>query len=193
MSMKTFFALCLLLVLAPSCQKNLDACDQPEEKNVRDGLIDLQTIDVAEFRTLLDQYTYLRPYKYVNRETSAVMHCSVFCLELPVFNESYVVILDKTSNTVTVSDTLQGYGLGLTTEAPVPFPEAIKFAKALQNFDRQCVLYSKGIYNTHRYAGYNPANYALAWKIEGTKGYPYVILDAATRQVYESNNGVIVD
>ncbi len=191
--MKTIFSFLIFLAFFSNCRKGVDSCKDYTKREVKENPIDANTIDVPEFRTLLAQYAYLRPYEFSSDNYSWVMKCNVFCKGLPVLTDQYVVIKNKTSNQVVTMDTLHTYDLPLATEPGISYTDAIKEAKRVANFDHTCIFYSLGIYDTGLYGVYNPDNYMLVWKIEGKDNYPVVIIDARTKQIYRNYNGIIID
>lgn len=192
--MKTILTFLIFLIFFSNCRKGVESCKDYKKTDVQENPIDVNSIDVPEFRTLLSQYTYLRPYEFSSDAYSWVMKCNVFCKGLPVLNDQYVVIKNKASNQVVTTDTLRTYDFPLSTEPGISYTDAIKEAKRVMNFDHTCIFYSLGIYNTGSYGAYHPGNYVLVWKIEGKDKYPLVILDARTKQIYRSYyNGMIID
>lgn len=191
--MKTLFSLFIFLAFFSSCRKGVDSCKDYQKKDVQENPLDVNTIDVPEFRALLTQYAYLRPYEFSSDQYSSVMKCNVFCKGLPVLNDQYVIIKSKTTNQVTISDTLHTYDLPLSKEPGISYTDAIKEAKRVMNFDHTCIFYSLGIYDTSLYGAYDPNNYVLVWKIEGTDRYPLVIVDARTKQIYRTYDGFIIN
>ncbi len=190
--MKTLLSFFIFLVFFSNCRKGLDSCKDYKKRDIQEHPIAVNNIDVPEFRTLLSQYAYLRPYEFSSDAYSWVMKCHVFCKGLPVLNNEYVVSKNKTSNQVVTSDTLSSYDLTLSTEPGISYTDAIKEAKRVVNFDHTCIMYSLGIYDTGPYGTYDPNNYVLVWKIEGKDTYPVVIVDAWTKQIYRSYNGMMI-
>ena len=191
--MKTTLTLLIFLAFFSNCRKGVESCNDYQKADLQENPIDVNIIDVPEFRTLLTQYPYLRPYEFSNDHYSWVMKCNVFCKGLPVLNDQYVVIKSKTSNQVVTTDTLRTYDLPLSTEPGISYTDAIKEAKRVMNYDHTCICYSLGIYDTGLHGAYHPDNYVLVWKIEGKEKYPVVILDARTKQIYRSYNGMIIN
>lgn len=191
--MKTIYALLILTALFSGCRKDVTSCKNYKEKEIQENLLDINTIDVPEFKTVLAQYPYLKPYEFNSDQYASVMKCHVFYKGIPVLTDQYVFIKNKSSNEVSQSDTLRTYDLPLSTEPGISHTDAIKEAKRVMNFDHTCIFYSLGIYNTGLYGAYNANNYVLVWKIEGTKGYPLVILDAYTKEVYRNTDGIIIN
>lgn len=191
--MKNPFIFLILIVFFSNCRKGVESCKDYQKRDVQENLIDANTIDVPEFRTLLTQHPYLRPYEFNSDYYSWNMRCTVFWKGLPVINDYYVVSKNKITNQVSTSDTLRTYDLPLSTEPGISYTDAIKEAKRVMNFDHTCIFYSLGIYDVGLYGAYNSSNYALVWKIEGKEKYPVVIIDARTKQIYTSYTGMILD
>lgn len=191
--MKALFILLVSVALFSNCKKDVASCKTYQQQKIRENPIDPNTIDVPEFRALLAQYPYLRPYEFTDTDYSSIMKCNVFCKGLPVLTDQFVIAKNKTTNQVTVMDTLRSYDLPVSTEPGISYTDAIKEAKKIANFDHTCIFYSLGIYNSGMYGSYHPANYVLVWKIEGKNKYPMVMLDAHTKQLYRVYNNGLVD
>ena len=58
------------------------------------------------------------------------------------------------------------------------------------DYSKTCVSYRLGIYDLNSGSSFQPKNYKIVWKIQGESGYPYVILDANTSQVYLMDDGI---
>lgn len=191
--MKQLLAFLMLAAFFSNCRKGMESCKDYQKQDVQEHAIDVNTIDVPEFRALLAQYPYLRPYDYRDDQYSYTMKCNVFCKDLPVLNDQYVIVKSKTSNQIILPDTLPAYLLTLSTDPGISYTDAIKAAKRVMNFDHTCIFYSLGIFNTGWQGAYHPDNYVLAWKIAGKDGYPVVIVDARTKQIYRSYNDIIIN
>ena len=183
----------ILAALCANCRKGVESCKDYQKKNVQEYPLDLNVIEVPEFKTLLAQYGYLRPYAYSSDQYSWTMKCNVFCKGLPVLNDQYIVTKGKPSNQIIYPDTLPAYDLALSTDPGISYTDAIQAAKHVMNFDHTCIFYSLGIFNTGLYGAYHPNNYVLAWKIEGKDKDPVVIIDARTKQIYRSYDGIIIN
>lgn len=189
--MKTIHALLILIVLFSNCKKDVSSCKEYKQKDVRENLIDPTTIDIPEFTAFLTQYSYLKPYEFNSDQYSSLMKCYVFYKGIPVLTDQYIFSKNKSTNEVIVMDTLRSYDLPVSTNPGVSYTDAIEKAKEVMNFDHTCIVYSLGIYDTSLQGAYHPNNYVLVWKIEGSKGYPLVIVDANTKQIYRSLDELI--
>lgn len=178
--------------LFSNCRKDVSACRHYQQAE-QEKLVDSATIQVPEFRSLLAQHAYLKPYEFNDDTYSSVMKCYVYFKGLPVLTDQYVALRNKTTNEVTLSDTLRSYDLPLSTEPGISYSDAIKEARKVADFDHTCMFYSLAVFNTELYRSFNSNHYALVWKIEGKKGYPLVIIDAHTKQVYRNLDGIIVN
>jgi hypothetical protein len=191
--MKTLFILLISLALFSNCKKDLSSCEDYKQQDAPGTPIDSNTIDVPEFKVLLAQYPCLKPYELSSSPYSWLMKCHVSYKGIPILMEQYVIIKSKENNQVTSTDTLRTYNLSLSTEPGISYTDAIKEAKKVMNFDHTCIFYSLCIYNPNYASPYRPANYVLVWKIEGTKGYPLVILNANTKEIYRNTDGIIIN
>jgi Zn-dependent metalloprotease len=189
--MKYLFIILISMALFSACKKDVKSCKQYKQLDQKKP-VDTNAIDVPEFKAILVQYPYLQPYEFSSDPYSSVMKCNVFYKGILVMDQ-YVIIKSKTTNQVTVMDALQTYNLSLSIDPGISYTDAIKESKRIMNFDHTCISYSLVIFHINRADTYNPANYMLAWKIEGTKGYPLVILDANTKEVYSSEDGIIIN
>lgn len=180
-------------VLLSGCKKDVNACKDYKQLSGKEELIDVNTIDVPEFKAVLLQYPQLQPYRFKNEQSFASMKCKVFYKGLPVFTDYYNVTKNSSSNQVYITDTVKAYNLPVSVEPGISYTDAIRTAKKVMNFDHTCISYCLGIYNVNAYSGYSPDKYVLVWKIEGKNNYPYVVIDAHTQQIYQSFDGIIVN
>ena len=72
----------------------------------------------------------------------------------------------------------------------ISYGSAITTAIQVVDYSKTCVSYRLGIYDLNSGTSFQPKNYKLVWKIQGESGYPYVILDANTSQVYLMDDGI---
>ncbi len=191
--MKNLLILLISIALFSACRKDVTLCKNYTQRNPHESLIDPNSIDVPEFKAFLTQHPYLKPYEFNSDQYASVMKCNVFYKNLPVLMYQYVFSKNKSTNALFLTDTLHNYDLPLSTEPGISYSDAIKEAKRIMNFDHTCIFYSLGIYDINLHRAYDPNNFVLVWKIEGTKGYPLVILNANTKEVYSSEDGIIVN
>jgi hypothetical protein len=58
------------------------------------------------------------------------------------------------------------------------------------NYDNTCISYRLGIYDINTLTENKTKNYKLTWEVQGDNGYPYVVLDADSGQVYFKDDGI---
>lgn len=191
--MKKTIMILFCAALFSSCKKDVNACKDYKQLNGKEELIDVNTIDVPEFKAVLLQYPQLQAYRFKNESGFASMKCKAFYKGLPVFTDYYNVTKNSSSNQVYITDTVKTYHLAVSVEPGISYTDAIKESKKVMNFDHTCISYCLGIYNINAHSSYSPDNYVLVWKIEGKNNYPYVVIDAHTKQIYQSFDGIIVN
>lgn len=191
--MKKTIMILFCAALLYGCKKDVNACKDYKQLSGKEELIDVNTIDVPEFKAILLQYPQLQPYRFKNEQGFATMKCKAFYKGLPVFTDYYNVTKNSSPNSVYITDTVKAYNLTVAVEPGVSYMDAIKESRKVMNFDHTCISYCLGIYNINAYRSYSPDKYVLVWKIEGRNNYPYVVIDAQTRQIYQSVDGIIID
>lgn len=191
--MKSLFLLLTTLFIYTSCKKDVSACKDYKEITGQAHLIDLNTIEAPEFLDTLTKNPQLQAYRFDKNSMTLAMNCHVFYKGLPLFSDYYYILKGTSTNQITTQDTIFKGPLNISLEPGISYKEAIRYAKNIVNFDHTCISYRLGLYNIN-YGNTLNADYKLVWKIEGEKGFPFVIMDASTKRTFLiSGGGFIID
>jgi hypothetical protein len=117
----------------------------------------------------------------------ANVHCNVYYRGLKVLSDYYTIYYSSYDNKTRV------FGVIRDTIPVSPAPvlsaeEAGEIAEKEIHFEH-CRIYELGYSN---YGAGNKPDYKLIWKVMGAeRSYPQVELDAATGQIYRTDNGIV--
>ena len=190
-TMKLLFLSLIPLLLYSACKKDVSACKDYKEITGKAHLIDLNTIDAPDFIDTLAKHSQLQAYHFDKSSATLSMDCYVFYKDLPLFSDYYHIVKDRATNQITTLDTIFTGPLAISLEPAISYKDAIKYAKSIMNFDHTCISYRLGLYNIN-YGNTLNANYKLVWKVEGEKGFPFVIMDASTKHTFLVSSGIFI-
>ncbi|MEO6305093.1 MAG: PepSY domain-containing protein [Bacteroidia bacterium] len=189
--MKTIIVIFISIISFTRCKKYVNACKELTELKGKEHLVDLNGINAQELIDTLSRHPELQLYKFETSTTNWVARCNVFYKDLIIFSDTYLLNKGYNTGILYASDTLRPKNITFSLEPSVSYEDAIKAAKKEVNFDHTCISYRLGIYNINAISGNSKVkNYKLVWKIEGTDKYPYAIVDANTKQVIVSDDGI---
>lgn len=174
--------------LLVTCRKDPKICTKETELTDRNHLVDITVLSSQpEFANALAN-PQLQVYKIINDEYIYGMHCNVFYNDLRVFTDYYRLFKNKTTGLVYHMDSIVDT-MYISLQPTLSYDKAINKARKEFKF-KTCISYRPGIYNLNAGTSNQPANYKLVWKVQGDSGYPYVILDAHTAEVYAKFDGI---
>jgi Zn-dependent metalloprotease len=192
--MKTFKILVVLSVLIltiNSCKKSRDIkiCTTYTELVDQNHLVDISLLSGApELLDTLNKY-HLQVYKIINDQYIYGMHCNVFYKGLKVFTDQYLLFKRKSDNTIYTNNSHIVDSINIVLTPTISFDKAIHNARQHMNFDNTCISYRLGLYDLNSVSSNLFKNYKLIWKVEGENGYPYVMLDANSGEIYSAFDG----
>ena len=189
--MRNIFFLFTILIFLSTCKKDMKVCSTFTELTGRNHLVDISIIkDTPEIYDTLAKYQ-LQVRLIVNRDNLFGFKSYVFYKGLRVFNEDYYLYKNKSGNSFVIigRPTLDSINFSLTPT--ILSKIAIDIAIKNIDFSKTCISYRLGILNINGGISNASINRKLVWKIQGDGGWPYVILDANTGQVYSKDDGII--
>jgi hypothetical protein len=188
--MKNIIFLFISLISLSACKKDVKVCRTFTELTSRDHLVDISSLkNTPEIYDTLAKYQ-LQVRQIVNDNYLFGFKSYVFYKGLMAFNEDYYLYKNKSGNSFVIigRPTLDSINISLTPT--ISFKAAIDIAEKSMDFTKTCISYRLGILNTNGSISNAPVNHKLVWKIQGDNGWPYVILDANTGQVYSKDDGI---
>ena len=189
--MRKIIIIFISILLFTECKKHVNACKNQTELKDREHLVNLSGINAPELLDTLAKHPELQLYSFNSTSSNWVARCYVFYNDLLIFSDYYLINKTYNSGMIYASDTLLPKNINFSLEPAIPYQDAIKEAKKKLNFDHTCINYRLGLYNINVRNGDNKTkNYKLVWKIQGKEGYPYVIIDANTKEVIFADDGI---
>ncbi len=182
----TLSILCFLL----SCKKDVKVCNNYTELLDHDNLVDITILkSTTEIYDTLVKYK-LQVREIVNDNILIGFKSNLIYKDLLVFNEDYYLYKNKSSNNLVVIGQPTIDSIKFSLRPILAFKEAIYIAEKNISFSNTCISYRLGILNVNAGVLNSQINHKLVWKIQGENGWPYVILDANTGQVYLKDDGI---
>jgi len=182
------------LFLIAGCEKDLSLCGSYIELTDHNHLVEISPLKgVPEFLDTLEKYPQLQVYEVIADQYVYGMRCNVFYKGIKVFSDNYQIYKSRRDNSFS-GDSAIVDTMDISLVPSIQFDKAISIAKQDMNFDNTCISYRLGIYDLNAGTSNKAKNYKLIWKIQGNRGigYPYVLLDANSGQVYRKDDGVRV-
>lgn len=188
--MKCTVYLFMSLLFLAACKKDAIICKTYTELTSHDNLVDISALkNSPEIYDTLVKYQ-LQVTEIVNDNFLFGFKSRVFYKDLMVFNENYFLYKNQSGAGVFSigRPTIDSINFSLTPT--LSFKAAIGIAVKNMDFSKTCISYRLGILNINAGISNAPKNYKLVWKIEGDSGWPLVMLDANTGQVYRKDDGI---
>ena len=156
----------------------------------RDHLVDISSLkNTPEIYDTLSKYQ-LQVRKVVNDNYLFGFKSYVFYKGLMAFNEDYYLYKNKSGNSFVIIGRPTLDSINFSLSPAIEFKSAIDIAQNNLDFSKTCISYRLGILNINGGISNAPIDRKLVWKIQGDNGWPYVILDANTGQVYSKDDGI---
>lgn len=173
-----------------TCKKDVIICESYKELTDHNHLVDISPLNGApELLDTLTKYPQLQVYKVINDQYTYGMHCHVFYKGLKVFSDNYLLFKRKSDisihGDVAIIDTIN---ISLTPS--IQFDKAINIARKNMTYRNTCISYRLEIDDLNAGTSTHAKNYKLTWRVQGENGYPYVVLDANSGQLYFKDDGI---
>jgi hypothetical protein len=185
--------ICILLAvlfLQSACKKDVAACTDYTQLTDRANHADPKQ---TNSQALLDTLAKHPEYQVMMVDVEKygwVVNGNVFYNGLLIFTTGFMFHGDANNN-ITVLDTLKLGTFNFSLTPTLTYLDAIKLARAQEDFSRTCISYRLGIYNINASQPHpQTINNKLVWLVQGNNGTPYVYLDANTGQVYSKFDGI---
>lgn len=186
----TLISIVCFTVLVVSCTK-LKSCKSATELTNKNHLVDIAPItQIPELYDTLVKYPQLQVYRVIDDTLMTAIHCNVFYKGLIVFSDQYSLFKSKSTNTITSLKSWILDTVDFSLTPTLPSSKAIEIAKEHQQFSKTCIQYRLGILDLNASQSFTTKDYKLVWKVQGSTGFPYVILDANNGTVYRDFDGV---
>ncbi len=187
--MKNIILILTIVVLQLSCKKDAKICTTYTELSDRSHLVDPITLGDSALIDTLNNRPELQVYKITSDQYGWVVRCNVFYKTLKVFT-SQVNFNRRNGGSIVSLNYLDFGSINFNLTPTISYESAITTSIHAIDFSKTCISYRLGIYDLNSGSSFQPKNYKLVWKIQGESGYPYVILDANTLEVYLKDDGI---
>ena len=186
---KIIFAFSVLFFFS-SCKKDVKVCNIYTELLDRDNLVDITILkSTPEIYDTIVKYK-LQVREIVNDNILFGFKSNLIYKDLMVFNEDYYLYKNKSANSFVIIGQPTIDSIKFSLKPTLAGKDAIHIAEKNISFSNTCIFYRLGILNINAGVLNSQINRKLVWKIQGENGWPYVILDANTGQVYLKDDGI---
>jgi len=188
--MKNIILAFSILFFLSACKKDAKVCSTFTELTSRDNLVDISTLkNTPEIYDTLAKYQ-LQVRQIVNDNILFGFKSYVFYKGLMAFNEDYYLYKNKSGNSFVIIGRPTLDSINFSLSPTILSKAAIDIAVKNMDYSKTCISYRLGILNVNGGISNAPINRKLVWKIQGDSGWPFVILDANTGQVYSKDDGI---
>lgn len=185
--MKKIIPILFCLALAAGCKKDITTCKNYKQNNNREP--NVAFAGAPELADTLAKYPELQLSRFYSDNYGWNATCRVYYGDLLIFSDYYSLSKVAVTGTLNIPVPVFRGPLAISLEPSVSYEEAIREAKKWQDFDHTCISYRLGLFNISYYD--QGKDYRLAWRIEGAKGSPYVVVDAVNKAIVQSSSGVV--
>jgi hypothetical protein len=186
---KIIFAFSVLFFFS-SCKKDVKVCNIYTELLDHDNLVDITILkSTPEIYDTIVKYK-LQVREIVNDNILFGFKSNLIYKDLMVFNEDYYLYKNKFANSFVIIGQPTIDSIKFSLKPNLACKDAIHIAEKNISFNNTCIFYRLGILNINAGVLNSQINCKLVWKIQGENGWPYVILDANTGQVYLKDDGI---
>lgn len=177
----------LFPLLFATCKRNAFFCTHPTEIKGQDHLVEISPLKAEPaMLELLKKNPQLQVAQIIDNEYALVAYCNIFYKGYIVFTSRFSMSRGRLYyHDLQMPDAPVAAGLNMDSKRTITVEAAIKMARKVRNFGKDCILYQEGFYDVNAFDTSKPHDYRFVYKITGKETHVTVVVDANSSEVLE--------